>query len=97
MGGGHNLFRNQVTAALVEIAPGGQSGRHYHPAPVFVYILEGELTWEADGHPPRLYRAGQAIVEDVNAWHNAFNGGSIPAKFLVVFLGEEGVPTTVRP
>ena len=91
------LFRNQFTASLVEIAPGGQVGRHMHPVPVLVYIMEGELTVEADGQPARTYKAGQAAVEVVNTWHNGLNRGSVPVKFLVVYAGEEGKPTTVRP
>lgn len=91
------LFRNQFTANLVEIAPGGQVGRHMHPVPVLVYIMEGELTVEADGQPARTYKAGQAAVEVVNTWHNGLNRGSVPVKLLVVYAGEEGKPTTVRP
>ena len=91
------LFRNQFTASLVEIAPGGQVGRHMHPVPVLVYIMEGELTVEADGQPARTYRPGQAAVEVVNTWHNGLNRGSVPVKFLVVYAGEEGKPTTLRP
>lgn len=91
------LFRNQVTAFLVEIAPGGQSGRHMHPAPMFLYVTEGELTYEVDGQPPKLYKPGQAFVEGVRVWHNAINRGSGPLKFLAVLHGEEGVPTTIRP
>ena len=91
------LFRNQFTANLVEIAPGGQVGRHMHPVPVLVYIMEGELTVEADGQPARTYKAGQAAVEVVNTWHNGLNRGSVPVKFLVVYAGEEGKPTTFRP
>ncbi len=91
------LFRNQFTANLVEIAPGGQVGRHLHPVPVLVYIMEGELTVEADGQQPRTYKAGQAGVEVMNAWHNGLNRGSVPVKFLVVYAGEEGKPVTVRP
>ena len=91
------LFRNQFTANLVEIAPGGQVGRHMHPVPVLVYIMEGELTVEADGQPARSYKAGQAAVEVMNTWHNGLNRGSVPVKFLVVYAGEEGKPTTVRP
>jgi quercetin dioxygenase-like cupin family protein len=91
------LFRNQVTARVVEIAPGGQVGRHMHPIPVFVYIMEGELTVEADGQPARTYKAGQGAVEVVNTWHNGLNRGTAPVKFLVVYTGEEGKPTTVTP
>ena len=91
------LFRNQLSAAFVEIAPGGQVGRHMHPVPVLVYILEGELTVEADGQQPRTYKAGQASLEVVNTWHNGLNRGSAPLKFLAVFAGEEGKPVTIRP
>ena len=91
------LFRNQFSASLVEIAPGGQVGRHMHPVPVLVYIMEGELTVEADGQPARTYKAGQAAVEVMNTWHNGLNRGAVPVKFLVVYAGEEGKPTTLRP
>ncbi|MDR7485878.1 MAG: cupin domain-containing protein [Armatimonadota bacterium] len=91
------LFRNQVTAFLVEIAPGGQSGRHMHPAPMFLYVIEGELTYEVDGQPARLYKPGQAFVEGVKVCHNAANRGNSPLKFLAVLHGEEGVPITIRP
>jgi len=91
------LFRNQLSALFVEIAPGGQVGRHMHPVPVMVYILEGELTVEADGQQPRTYKAGQASLEEVNTWHNGLNRGSGPLRFLAVFAGEEGKPVTIRP
>lgn len=91
------LFRNQLTARLVEIAPGGQVGRHMHPVPVMVYIMEGELTVEADGQPARTYKPGEAAVEVVNTWHNGLNRGRVPVRFLVVYMGEEGKPTTITP
>lgn len=91
------LLRNQFSASLVEIAPGGQVGRHMHPVPVMVYILEGELTVETEGQQPRIYKAGQAALEVVNTWHNGLNRGSVPLKFLAIFAGEEGKPVTIRP
>ena len=89
--------RNQFMAVHVEIAPGGQVGRHMHPVPVMVYILEGELTVEADGQQPRIYKAGQAALEVVNTWHNGLNRGSGLLRFVAVFAGEEGKPVTIRP
>jgi len=91
------LMRNQFTGAIVEIAPGGQVGRHMHPVPNFVYVLEGQLTIEAEGHPARTYSAGEAFAESVNTWHNGLNRGSAPVKFFVVFAGEVGKPVTIRP
>ena len=91
------LFRNQFIVRLIEMAPGSQVGRHMHPIPVLLYIMEGEFTVEADGQPARTYKAGQAAVEVVNTWHNGFNRGTVPAKFLVIYAGEEGRPTAVSP
>lgn len=89
--------RNQWTAVMLEIAPGGRVGRHQHPVPNLVYVLEGEITVEADGHPTRTYRQGQAFAESVNHWHDGLNRGATPVRVLVVFAGEEGVSVTVRP
>jgi len=89
--------RSQFTGVVIELAPGGEVGRHMHPVPNFVYVLEGEIAIEAEGHPVRTYSAGQSFVESVNTWHNGLNRGSAPLRILVVFAGEEGRPVTVRP
>jgi quercetin dioxygenase-like cupin family protein len=91
------LFRNQWTAVILEIAPGGRVGRHLHPVPNLVYVLEGEITIESDGHAVRTYRQGEAFAESFNHWHDGLNRGTTPIKVLVVFAGEEGKPVTVRP
>lgn len=89
--------RSQFTGVIIELAPGGEVGRHMHPVPNFVYVLEGAITIEAEGHPARTYTAGDVFVESVNTWHNGLNRGSVPVKILVVFAGEEGKSVTVRP
>ena len=86
----------EVVSVIGELEAGGQTARHQHPVPVFVYILEGTITVQADGGQPREYTPGKAFMEDVNHWHQAFNKGTTPAKILVVFMGEEGKPTTVN-
>ncbi len=89
------LFRNQVTAILGELAPGGQVGRHQHPFPGVAYVLEGTITLEVDGQAPRTFTAGQAYAEVVNTMHNAFNRGTTPSRVLAVFFGEAGKPPLV--
>ena len=86
----------EVVSVIGELEPGGRTARHQHPVPVFVYVLEGTLTVQADGGQPREYRPGQAFMEDVDHWHQAFNKETTPVKLLVVFMGEEGKPTTVN-
>ena len=85
----------QVTMLLLEIAPGGQSGRHMHPVPSANYVLGGEVTIEIEGHNTVTYRVGEAFVGATQTWHNAFNRGTAPAIVPVVFIGEEGKPVTV--
>jgi quercetin dioxygenase-like cupin family protein len=85
----------EVTTLLLEIAPGGQSGRHMHPVPSANYVLGGEVTIEVEGGNTLTYRTGQAFVGAMQTWHNAFNRGTTPAIVLVVFIGEEGKPVTV--
>jgi quercetin dioxygenase-like cupin family protein len=88
---------DQFTAVLGEIAPGGQAGRHMHTVPLLVYILEGSLSIEMEGHETHVVSAGEAFTEVVNTWHNGRNLGSTPARFVIVFAGQDGTPITVRP
>ena len=87
----------EVTALRLEIAPGGETGRHMHPNPTFVYVLEGAVDVELDGGVVYHYQPGDCALEVVNTWHNAKNKGTIPAKVLVVFVGARGKPNIVRP
>ena len=54
---------NQFTAVIADVAPGGQVGRHMHPVPLFVYMLEGTLSIEMEGHGTHTFSAGQGFAE----------------------------------
>jgi quercetin dioxygenase-like cupin family protein len=86
----------EIVSVIGELEPGGRTALHQHPVPVFVYVLEGTITVQAEGGQPREYPAGKAFIEDVNHSHQALNKGTAPAKILVVFMGEEGKPTTIN-
>lgn len=88
---------NQFSAVLAEVAPGGQVGRHMHPVPLFVYMLEGTLSIEMDGHGTHTFSAGQGFAEVTNSWHNGRNLTDRPVRFLIVFSGQKGTPNLVRP
>jgi quercetin dioxygenase-like cupin family protein len=88
---------NQFTAVLAEVAPGGQVGRHMHPVPLFVYMLEGTLSIEMDGHGTHTFSAGQGFAEVINHWHNGRNLTDKPVRFLIVFSGQKGTPNLIRP
>lgn len=87
----------EVTALLVEIAPGGQTGRHMHPVPEVACVLDGAVTVAIDGHGEKVYKAGECLVEAINTWHTGMNKGTKPVKILAVFVGEKGRANVVRP
>lgn len=89
--------RPEVTVAVLEIAPGGEVGRHMHVNSGFVYVLEGPVVVEMENGAPHEIQSGQAFVEATNTWHNAKNAGSAPVKLLIVWPGEAGKPNIVRP
>jgi quercetin dioxygenase-like cupin family protein len=63
--------------------------------PVYVFVLEGEVELQTEGGEPHRYKAGEAFIEAQNRRHQAFNVADTPTRLLVVFVGEEGKPTTV--
>lgn len=85
----------EIVSVIGTIEAGGRTARHQHPVPVFVYVMEGALEVQTEGGEPRIYNAGDAFLESVGRWHQGFNKGDGAAKILVVFMGEEGKPTTV--
>ncbi len=76
-----------VTAAIVTIPPGGQTGMHSHEVPLFAYILEGELTVDYGEAGKKTYRAGDPVLEAQDLPHNGTNTGSVPMKLLAVYMG----------
>lgn len=86
----------EVTAMLIEIAPGAETGWHLHPVASFAYILEGELEVSLkDGSVKRL-APGQALAEVVNTLHNGRNVGQGPVKLVVFYAGATGSTLTVK-
>jgi quercetin dioxygenase-like cupin family protein len=85
----------QITSVVGTIEPGGRTPLHQHPVPAYVYILEGQVELRTAGRDPRVFRRGEAYIEALNRDHQLFNAGDAPAKVLVVFVGEDGSPTTV--
>lgn len=85
-----------VEAAQLTIAPGGTSGWHAHPAPVFVIVTAGELTvYDEEEIPckPTVYPAGTGFVETAGSVHAARNDGSVTAALVATSLAPLGVAT----
>lgn len=86
----------EVSALVVEIAPGGETGWHQHPVPSFGMVLEGTLEVRLEDGRTRRVERGQGLAEVVNTLHNGRNVGDTPLKLLVFYAGSTGTPSTVK-
>jgi quercetin dioxygenase-like cupin family protein len=80
----------RITAAIITIPPGGQTGWHIHAVPLFAYILDGELTVDYGSKGTKVYAAGGGVLEAVNWPHNGMNKGEVPVSLIAVYMGAEG-------
>ncbi|RUT34920.1 cupin domain-containing protein [Arsenicitalea aurantiaca] len=85
----------KVTAAIVTIPPGGETGWHSHEVPLFAHILEGELTVDYGEKGTRTFRAGDSVLEAVGWTHNGTNTGDIPMRLIAVYMGGGDAANTV--
>ena len=66
----------KVTAAMVVIAPGKETGWHTHAVPLFAYVLDGELTVDYGSKGVQgLQGRRQRLIEAMNWPHNGMNKG----------------------
>src|SRR5205807_7741510 len=82
----------------VRIVPGGDSGWHSHPEPIFVLITAGTATeYEADDptFTPNVYHAGTGFVEDVGNTHIVRNEGNTDLVLVAFFLVPHGEPRRI--
>ncbi|SFI63850.1 cupin domain-containing protein [Albimonas pacifica] len=87
----------KMTSAIVTMLPGQSTGLHRHLAPLFAWVLEGEITvtYQDPAGTVRAYRAGEALVEAHEVPHEGVNTGAGLLRILVVFAGAEGLENTV--
>jgi len=88
----------KVTAAIVTMQPGQTTGWHRHDAPLFAYILAGELTVDYGPDGTRTFRKGDAVLDAFKTYHNGRSSGDEATRLLAVFMGAEGMTNTeMRP
>ena len=72
--------------------PGGQSGWHRHPGPVFIQVVTGTMTFYMSDDPtcaPTVRSAGQGYLDVGEHAHIARNESGAPAENIVVYLAPQ--------
>lgn len=104
-GGGHirfQLARSSLNSHISQFPVGTYKKCHRHGPGAHVIILSGEgysLMWPEGGEPRRYeWRPGAMVVPPNMWWHQHFNTGTTPARYLafkyegVAIRNEQGVP-----
>lgn len=79
-----------VTAAVVVIAPGKDTGWHTHEVPLFVSVLEGEISVDYGSKGVKVYKPGESFLEAMDWPHNATNKTDKLVRIMAVYMGAEG-------
>ncbi len=86
----------EVVVKHFALPAGFVGGKHMHPGPVFVYVLEGEFTVVLDGKT-KTFKAGELYPEGINA---AMVGKNLSAtddvEILVFQVGDIGKPMMIK-
>ena len=80
-----------VAVQMITFQPGGQSGWHRHPGPVFISVVAGEMTFYEGDDPncaPTVRHAGEGFLDTGAHAHIARNETAGPAT---------NVPTSFAP
>ena len=86
----------QVIIKHFGIPPKFVGGRHLHPGPVYVYVLEGEFSVETKGGT-KTYKAGQLYPEQLNNVMQGKNLSTSDDLHLLVFqVGDIGKPMMIK-
>lgn len=83
-----------VGADRLSIQPGGVSGWHAHPAPVFVTVTQGSVVWYDGSNPlctAHTYNTGESFIEGPYRIHDVRNASaSASAEFIAVVIKPAG-------
>jgi quercetin dioxygenase-like cupin family protein len=75
----------------ITVQPGGALALHTHAdRPAVTYMLQGEMTYYAEGRAPVVLRAGDGMAEGRGTTHWAENTGTVPAVWIGVDIPVAG-------
>ncbi|PWK85043.1 quercetin dioxygenase-like cupin family protein [Lentzea atacamensis] len=81
---------------LVTLPPGSPGAPpHRHPGPVYAHVVKGAITFELEGAPERVIRAGEAFFEpggDVIHYKGANHLDDEESALIATMICEPGAP-----
>ena len=88
--------RPELVAVKYIIPPGKKLGWHHHEAMNHGVLVQGELTIIAQDGQTKVMRAGEVVVEMVDAIHHGENRGTEPVVLYMFYLAQKDMPLSVQ-
>jgi hypothetical protein len=90
-----------ITGGIVELAPGGQTGKQQFRVPTYIFVLDGVLVTDYESGPVgtqgvQYHAAGQSFMDNGGWWHNHMNSSPKPVKYLMLHIGYPGRPDPIQ-
>jgi len=83
------VTEHEARMLVADLAPNAAGRWHTHPAPVFIYVVEGTVVYEIEGREPREYKAGMGFMEPSKVKNRVVNkSASEKVKLLAVQLSD---------
>ena len=87
------VSEHEARMVVAEIPPNTAGRWHMHPAPVFVYVIEGNLVYEIEGREPHDYKAGMGFMEPSKVKNRVVNKSGTEKVRVVAFqLSDPNIP-----
>lgn len=86
----------EVRVLSVELAPGADSGPHFHHGDQYSVVEAGEIHLTVGDAPERVYKVGESAHVPPMTVHRNRNTGDRPARTIEFFIVEKGQPFSER-
>ena len=92
-----NTKNMEVTVLEVRYQPGGVNPRHFHPAAVTFYILEGRPVFQEEGKEPVPLKPGDTLLVPAGTTHAHWNPSTTEGvRWLEFIVAEKGKGRSIR-
>lgn len=91
-----NGGETEVTVLRITVEPHTKLPMHYHPVINVAYVLEGKLTVVAKSGEKKTIGSGESFIELVDQDHFGINESDEAVRLIVFYVGEKGLPITVK-
>ena len=78
-----------ITSKIVTFPAGADIESHLHESPIFVYVIEGEITVDYGEYGIKTFQKGDSYMEAVNYIHKGVNNGDKPVTILIVVMDKK--------